>query len=46
MQCIHPDLLREYADRVIGLKAGQIFFDGLTQELTNAVVDSLYEQNG
>jgi phosphonate transport system ATP-binding protein len=39
------ELTREYADRVIGLKDGQIFFDGPTQELSNAVVDSVYKQN-
>ena len=39
------ELTREYADRVIGLKDGQIFFDGPTQELSNVVVDSVYEQN-
>jgi phosphonate transport system ATP-binding protein len=39
------ELTREYADRVIGLKDGQIFFDGLTQELSSVVVDSVYEQN-
>jgi ABC-type phosphate/phosphonate transport system ATPase subunit len=38
-------LTREYADRVIGLKDGKIFFDGPTQELSNVVVDSVYEQN-
>jgi phosphonate transport system ATP-binding protein len=38
------ELTREYADRVIGLKDGQIFFDGPTQELSNVVVDSVYEQ--
>ncbi|HLN88008.1 MAG TPA: phosphonate ABC transporter ATP-binding protein [Candidatus Limnocylindrales bacterium] len=39
------ELTREYADRVIGLKDGQIFFDGPTQELSNVVVNSVYEQN-
>ncbi len=39
------ELTREYADRVIGLKDGQIFFDGPTQELSKVVVDSVYEQN-
>ena len=39
------DLTREYADRVIGLKDGQIFFGGPTQELSKVVVDSVYEQN-
>ena len=45
MQCIYPDLPREYADRVVGLKDGQIIFDGPTQELSNAIVDSVYEHN-
>ena len=39
------ELTREYADRVIGLKDGQIFFGGPTQELSKVVVDSVYEQN-
>ena len=39
------ELTREYADRVIGLKDGQIFFDGPTQELSSVVVDLVYEQN-
>lgn len=37
------ELTREYADRVIGLKAGEIVFDGVTQDLTDAVVDSIYQ---
>ncbi len=36
------ELTREYADRVIGLKQGQIFFDGMAQDLTDAIVDSVY----
>jgi phosphonate transport system ATP-binding protein len=36
------DLTREYADRVIGLKHGQNFFDGGTKELTDAVVENIY----
>lgn len=38
------ELTREYADRVIGLKAGEILFDGATGDLTDAVVDSVYER--
>jgi phosphonate transport system ATP-binding protein len=38
------ELTREYADRVIGLKEGQIFFDGPAAELTDAVVDSVYHR--
>ena len=37
------ELTREYADRVIGLKAGQIVFDGATKDLTDAVVDAVYQ---
>jgi len=38
------ELTREYADRVIGLKQGEIFFDGPTKELTDAVVDGVYQR--
>jgi phosphonate transport system ATP-binding protein len=40
------ELTREYADRVIGLRNGQIVFDGLPQELSNAVVDLVYQRDG
>jgi len=36
------DLTREYADRVVGLKGGQIVFDAVTEELTESIVDSVY----
>lgn len=36
------DLTREYADRVVGLKQGQIFFDGPSKDLTEAVVQKVY----
>lgn len=36
------ELTREYADRVVGLKDGQIVFDGATEELTDSIVDSVY----
>ena len=38
------DLTREYADRVIGLKDGQIFFDGPVDTLNGAIVDSVYQR--
>jgi len=38
------DLTREYADRVIGLKDGQIVFDGLTTELSEMVIDRIYQR--
>jgi phosphonate transport system ATP-binding protein len=39
------ELTREYADRVIGLKEGRIFFDGPVANLTDAVVDAVYQRN-
>ncbi len=36
------DLTREYADRVVGLKEGQIVFDGATENLTHSIVDTVY----
>ena len=38
------ELTREYADRVIGLKQGQVFFDGSVRDLTEAIVDSVYQR--
>jgi phosphonate transport system ATP-binding protein len=38
------ELTREYADRVIGLKQGQILFDGSTGTLTDKMVDSVYQR--
>jgi phosphonate transport system ATP-binding protein len=38
------ELTREYANRVIGLKAGQILFDGATKDLTDAEVDAVYQR--
>jgi phosphonate transport system ATP-binding protein len=36
------ELTREYADHIIGLKQGQIIFDGRPRDLTDAIVDSVY----
>lgn len=38
------ELTREYADRVIGLKQGKIFFDGPAGDLTDGVSDSVYQR--
>jgi phosphonate transport system ATP-binding protein len=38
------ELTREYADRVIGLKQGQVFFDGPIAALTDAIVDAVYQR--
>jgi phosphonate transport system ATP-binding protein len=39
------ELTREYADRVIGLKEGRIFFDGPAVNLSDSVIDSVYQRN-
>jgi phosphonate transport system ATP-binding protein len=38
------ELTREYADRIIGLKQGQILFDGPTRDLTDTIVGSVYQR--
>lgn len=38
------ELTREYADRVIGLRWGQVVFDGATQDLTDGIVESVYQR--
>jgi phosphonate transport system ATP-binding protein len=38
------ELTREYADRVIGLKQGRIFFDGPALNLSAAVIDAVYQR--
>lgn len=38
------DLTREYADRIVGLRDGQIFFDGPPAELTDAIVGNVYQE--
>ena len=39
------ELTREYAGRVIGLKNGQICFDGASDELTGPVVEAIYHND-
>ena len=38
----HVDLALDYADRVIGIRAGEIVYDGPTQSVTQEVLDSIY----
>ena len=38
------DLTREYADRVVALRKGQVFFDGPTIGLTDDVVEEVYQE--
>lgn len=38
----HVDLALEYADRVIGIRAGEIVYDGPASEVTKEVLDLVY----
>ena len=40
------DLARRYADRIIGLRAGQVVYDGLATELTEQALDRIYRRDG
>ena len=39
----HVDLALQYATRVIGIRAGEIVYDGPTTDVTQEVLDSIYE---
>lgn len=38
----HVDLALEYADRVIGIRAGEIVYDGPSDKVTQEVLDDIY----
>lgn len=38
----HVELALEYADRVIGIKAGEVVYDGPSSKVDDAVLDSIY----
>ena len=38
----HVDLALDYADRVIGIRAGEIVFDGPSQNVTQEILDEIY----
>ncbi len=38
----HVDLALDFADRVIGIRAGEVVYDGPTQNVTKAVLDEIY----
>lgn len=39
----HVDLALQYADRVVGIRAGRIVFDGAARDVTREVLDLIYE---
>jgi phosphonate transport system ATP-binding protein len=36
------ELARQFADRIIGIAGGEVVFDGLTEELTDRALESIY----
>lgn len=38
----HVDLALDYADRVVGIKAGEIVFDGPVSQVTQEILDHIY----
>lgn len=40
----HVDLALEYADRVIGIRKGQIVYDGDAADVTQVVLDDIYQK--
>lgn len=49
MTCIvnmhHLDLARSYADRVIGMRGGEVVFDGPVEEATDAAIEEIYQRS-
>lgn len=49
MTCVvnmhHLDLARDYADRIIGMRAGKVVFDGPTAEATDTVIEEVYQRS-
>ncbi|WP_147104421.1 phosphonate ABC transporter ATP-binding protein [Nesterenkonia populi] len=41
----HLDLARDYADRIIGMRNGEVVFDGTTAEATDAVIEDVYQRS-
>ena len=39
----HVELALEYADRIIGIRAGKIVYDGPSKDVTEEVLNNIYE---
>ena len=42
----HVDLAIEYADRIVGIRQGEIVFDGPTSAVTQEIIDEIYQGHG
>ena len=41
----HVELAMEYADRIIGIRAGKIVYDGPSKEVTPEILDAIYAES-
>ena len=41
----HLEMARKYADRVIGVRGGEIVFDGPVEEATDAAIEEVYQRS-
>ena len=39
----HVELALEYADRIIGIRAGKIIYDGKSEEVTEEILNEIYK---
>ena len=39
----HVELALEYADRIIGIRAGKIIYDGNSSDVTDEILDQIYK---
>ena len=42
----HVELALEYADRIIGIRAGKIVYDGPSAKVDQTVLDAIYGEQG
>ena len=41
----HLEMARKYADRVIGMRGGEVVFDGPVEEATDAAIEEVYQRS-
>ncbi|GAA1185779.1 phosphonate ABC transporter ATP-binding protein [Nesterenkonia xinjiangensis] len=41
----HLDMARRYADRVIGMRGGEVVFDGPVEEATDVAIEAVYQRS-
>jgi len=41
----HVEVALEYADRIIGIRKGEVVFDGKSEDVTKEILDEIYGGN-